>query len=151
MPRHELMRVSRYSAREMFDMVADVGAYQQFLPLVTQSAVYDHRKEADSVVKFKGRLQVTKHNLNISETFISDVVTNANALTIVSTASNGPVKNLTNIWQFVDVATGGSQSKLVLEYEIASFPMRMLMKASSGIVMDKLTEAFEKRAKLLYG
>jgi len=151
MTRHELTRQSKYSARAMFDMVADVASYEQFLPLVQQSTVFDIEGEVDSILKFKGRLQVARQNLNISETFISDVVANHNDLTIVSTSNSGPVKHLSNIWKFVDLPNGGSQSRLVLDYEIASFPMRMLMKASSGIVMDKLTEAFEKRAKQLYG
>jgi len=132
-------------------MVADVAAYEQFLPLVQQSTVIDIEDEVNGILKFKGRLQVAKQNLNINEAFISDVVANRNDLTIVSIASNGPVKHLSNVWKFAELQNGGSQSRLVLEYEITSFPMRMLMKASSGIVMEKLTEAFEKRAKQLYG
>jgi len=132
-------------------MVADVAAYQQFLPLVQQSTVFDIEDEMDGIVKFRGRLQVAKQNINVSETFVSDVVANRNELTIVSTSNSGPVKNLSNTWKFADLPNGGSQSRLVLEYEIASFPLRMLMKASSAIVMDKLTEAFEKRARELYG
>ncbi len=149
MPKHVLKRKSRYTARQMFDMVADVGAYSKFLPLVHESETYDYTD--DGVRRFKGRLLVKKENLNISEVFISDVVVDENALTIVSTANNGPVKSLINTWRFADLPNGGSQSELVLEYEVKNFAMRLMVSASSGILMDKLTEAFEKRADKLYG
>ncbi len=135
----------------MFDMAVDVNAYSEFLPLVRESEVFDMSDDGNGVRKFKGRLRVRKSNLKIDESFISDVVADQNALTITSTATNGPVKNLVNAWKFKDLPDGGSQSQMVLEYEISSFAMRMLIRASYGIIMDKLTDAFEKRADKLYG
>ena len=151
MPKHELTRVSKYSARQMFDMAADVAAYDQFLPLVKDSSIFDLQDEIDGILKFKGRLQVAKESLGIAETFTSDVTADKNKLSIISTSTSGPVKKLINTWQFVDLPGGGSQSRLVLDYEVSNLPMRMLMKASSSILMEKLTQAFEKRAKQLYG
>ncbi len=95
MPKHELSRVSKYSARQMFDMAADVANYADFLPLVSQSTVFDIA-EVDGRMIFKGRLDVERKSLKIAETFISDVVADKNKLSIVSTASNGPVKHLIN-------------------------------------------------------
>ena len=79
------------------------------------------------------------------------MVADQNALTIVSTANSGPVKNLVNAWKFKDLPQGGSQSELILEYEVKNLAMRIMISASSGILMDKLIEAFEKRADELYG
>jgi len=151
MPKHELTKTSKYSARQMFDMAVDVGAYREFLPLVRESAVFDTSDDSNGVTKFKGRLRVKKPSLKIDETFVSDVVADENNMTIVSTANDGPIENLVNAWKFTDMPDGGSQSEMVLEYEVTSFAMRMMIKASYGIVMDKLTEAFEKRADKLYG
>ncbi len=151
MPRHELMRDSKYSAKQMFDMAADVASYHEFLPLVYESLIYGEQEETKGVLTFKGQLSVRQKKLRIDESFISDVIANSNELTIVSTSSSGPVKRLTNAWKFVDLPGGGSQSKMVLDYEISSFAMRLVMRASYDLVMTKLTEAFEKRADQLYG
>ena len=150
MPKHELTRTSKYSARQMFDMAADVAAYNKFLPLVRESEVFDYSDDGNGIKRFKGRLRVKKSSLKIDETFVSDVVADENALTIVSTANEGPVRNLVNAWKFTDLPAGGSQSEMVLEYEVSNFAMRMMIRASYGIVMDKLTEAFENRADWLY-
>ena len=150
MPKHELKRTSKYSAKQMFDMAADVAEYRKFLPLVRESEVYDAFDDGDGIKRFKGKMRVRKKSLKIDETFISDVVADENALTIVSTASDGPVKHLVNAWKFTDLPGGGSQSEMALEYEVSSFAMRMIIKASFGIIMDKLTEAFESRADELY-
>jgi len=151
MSRHVVTRQSKYTARQMFDMVADVSQYSNFLPLVQEAETYDSTNNGNGVTRFKGRLLVKKENLNIKETFISDVVADENALTIISTASNGLVKKLVNAWKFTDLPHGGSQSELILEYEVKNLAMRLIVSASSGILMDKLTEAFEKRADELYG
>lgn len=151
MPKHELVRVSKYSAEQMFDMAADVASYQEFLPLVHASTVSDVIEDEAGVTRFKGRLEVRKQSLKIQEAFISDVVADKNAFTIISTSASGPIKRLKNIWQFVDLPDGGSKSKLTLDYEISNFALRMIMKASNAMVMEKLTEAFEKRARDLYG
>lgn len=151
MPKHELKRKSKYSAKQMFDMAADVQEYRHFLPLVRESEVFDITDDGNGVKRFKGRLVVRKKSLKIKESFVSDVVADANALTIVSTASNGPVKSLVNAWKFTDLPEGGSQSEMELDYEVNNFAMRLLISASYGVAMDKLTEAFEKRADELYG
>ncbi len=151
MPKHQLTKKSKYTARQMFDMAADVAAYREFLPLVRESEVFSASDDGNGVRKFKGLLRVRKANLKIDESFTSDVVADEGALTIISTANDGPVKNLVNAWKFIDLPDGGSQSEMVLEYEVSNFAMRMMIKASYGIIMNKLTEAFEKRADKLYG
>jgi len=134
----------------MFYMAADVAAYADFLPLISQSSVFD-MAETNDLMTFKGRLDVERKSLNIAETFDSDVVADKNQLSIVSTASNGLVKRLINTWHFVDLPEGGSQSRMVLDYEISSLPLRIIINAASGMVMEKMAQAFEKRADKLYG
>ena len=132
-------------------MAADVAAYREFLPLVRESEVSNIHKTGDGVTTFSGKLRVAKASLRIDETFVSEVVADKNAMSIVSKASNGPVKSLVNVWKFTDLPAGGSQSELVLEYQVSNFALRMMIAASSGVVMEKLTQAFEKRAEKLYG
>lgn len=151
MPKHELTRKSKYTAMQMFDMAVDVAEYNKFLPLVHESDVFDVAEDDNGVLRFKGRMRVKKKSLNINQSFVSDVVADSNALTIVSTANDGPITDLVNAWKFTDLPEGGSQSEMVLQYEVSSLALRMMIKASYGIAMEKLTEAFEKRADKLYG
>lgn len=151
MPVYEFSDRVNFSAQQMFDMVGDVGSYHVFLPLCSKSEVFDLAVDVDGIKRFKANLLVERQSLNISETFLSDVVVNPNRMTVVSKSNSGPIKYLTNSWQFVEAKDGGCHTKAVLDFEMSSLPLRLLMKASFDIVMKKLTASFEQRAQQLYG
>lgn len=151
MAKQELTRSSNYSARQLFDMVADVGRYDEFVPLCRAARVYDRVELGEGLYRFTAALDVAKESLNISETFISQVEVNEAALTVVSRASGGPVKRLTNHWSFHDKPSGGSNNRIRLDFEMSSLPLRLLMRASFDLAMGKVIEAFEARAHVLYG
>lgn len=151
MARQELTRGSRHSARQIFNMVADVGRYDEFVPLCRSARIYDRVELGNGHYTFKAALDVAKESLNIRETFISDVEVNENDLTVISRAKGGPVKHLINRWAFTDTASGGCKNHIALEYEMSNLPLRLLMRASFDIAMSKVIEAFETRADELYG
>lgn len=151
MARQELTRSSTHSARQIFDMVADVGRYNEFVPLCRSARIYDRTELGEGHYTFKAALEVAKESLNIRETFVSDVEVNENDLTVISRARGGPVKHLVNRWSFTDLPAGGCANKIALEYEMANLPLRLLMRASFDIAMSKVIEAFETRADELYG
>ena len=151
MPIYEISDRVEYSAQQMFDMVGDVGSYCQFLPLCSKSDVYDLDVDDGGIKRFKANLLIQRQSLKISETFVSDVVVNPNRMTVVSKSKGGPIKQLTNSWRFVDASDGGCHTKMVLDFDMSSLPLRLLMKASFDLVMGKLTSSFEKRAQELYG
>lgn len=151
MPVYEISDRAEYSAQQMFDMVGDVGSYCEFLPLCSKSDVFDLNIDDDSIKRFKANLLIERQSLKISETFVSDVVVNPNRMTVVSKSKGGPIKQLTNSWRFVDAGDGGCHSKMVLDFEMSSLPLRLLMKASFDLAMGKLTASFKKRAQELYG
>ncbi len=151
MPVYELSDRVNYSAQQMFDMVGDVASYHQFLPLCSKSDIFDVQIDDDGTKRFKAALLIERKSLRISETFISDVIVNPNRMTVVSKSNGGPVKQLTNSWRFVENGDNGCHTKMVLDFEMSSLPLRLLMKASFDLVMGKLTSSFEKRAEKLYG
>ncbi len=151
MPVYEISNRVDYSAQQMFDMVADVASYHEFLPLCTKSDVYDLTIDDDGVKRFKAALRIERKSLKINETFISDVVVNPIRMTVVSKSNGGPIKQLTNSWRFIENGQGDCHTKMVLDFEMSSLPLRLLMKASFDLVMGKLTSSFEKRAAQLYG
>lgn len=151
MARVELSRTSLFSARQMFDLVADVAAYDQFVPLCRKSVVFDVEDEDGDLKRFKASLLVERASLRLSEEFTSDVVANAHALTVVSRANSGPVRHLKNAWRFIERPEGGCHIKLLLEFEVKSAALSLLVKTSLDMATRKVADAFEQRAQSIYG
>ena len=150
MPRHKFSKPVPFSAQQMFDMVADVGRYHEFLPLCTASDVTGVETDGQGITRFKGALRIEKPAIMLNETFTSDVTANPNDFSVLAVSSSGPIKRLSNTWRFIDLEKGGSQAIMELDFEMSSLALRILMKASFDPIMSKLTGAFEKRAYQLY-
>lgn len=142
MPRHSETRRLPYTPEQMFDMVADVGRYAEFLPWVTAVRVRgDGPTEmvADLIVGFKG----------LRETFTSKVgKTRPTAIHV--DYLDGPLKYLRNDWQFrPDPA--GCQVDFSVDFEFKNRMFEMLAGQVFGSALRKMIGAFEERAAILYG
>ncbi len=143
MPRHEETRILPYTPEQMFDLVADVASYPQFLPWVSAIRLRSNSETealADMVVGFKG----------ISETFTSRVVKERPGHVHVDYV-DGPLKHLSNDWRFEDDGKGG----VVIHFSVDFAFKNRLFEMLAGQVFDralrKMTSAFEVRAAELYG
>lgn len=137
-----------YSARQMFDLVADVERYPEFLPWcsalrIVQNDVREGEgtMTADMVVAYKV----------FRERFRSRVTLDRPAGRIEATYVDGPFRNLENRWRFIDKPEGGS----IIDFEIAFEFKNFLLQATAQAVFDKafarMSEAFVKRAEAVYG
>ncbi len=127
----------------MFNMVADVARYGEFLPWVSGVRVRsDSETEmvADVIVGFKG----------LRETFTSKV-NKARATRIDVDYLDGPLKYLRNEWRFADDGQGGCHLEFMVDFAFKS----RLFEALAGQVferaLNKMTDAFVLRAESLYG
>lgn len=143
MPHHHERRELPHSAAQMYDLVADVKSYAEFLPWVTAVRVRkDDETEmlADLIVGFK----------SLRESFSSRVIKTPKS-TIVVDYLDGPMKHLHNQWLFEDAVGGGSIVDFTVDF---SFRNR-LFEAMAGQFFDsalrKMTSAFIERADALYG
>jgi len=142
MPSIHEVRTLPYSAQQMFDMVADVGRYGEFLPWVVATRVKsDDGREmiADMLVGFK----------MLREKFTSRVIKDApGALTVHY--MDGPMRDLDNRWLFRDVPEGCE-----LEFSVSFTFRNPLFEKLAGQYFDKafrkMVAAFEERAAVLYG
>ncbi len=142
MPRHHERRELPHSAAQMYDLVADVRRYPEFLPWVSAIRV---RKEddseifADMIVGFK----------SLRETFSSQVTKKPKSEIIVNYL-DGPLKYLHNNWIFEDLPGGGSTVDFTVDFAFRN----ALFEALAGQVFDsalrKMTGAFIARADVLY-
>ena len=142
MPRHQETRHLPYSAEQMFDLVADVKRYPEFLPWVQAMRV---RKDgpgetvADMIVGFKG----------LRETFTSRVE-KARPGRIAVDYVDGPLKYLRNEWRFRPEGDGCAVDFMV-DFEFKNRVFEMLAGQVFGTALRRMIGAFEARAAALYG
>jgi coenzyme Q-binding protein COQ10 len=126
----------------MFDLVADVARYPEFLPWVSAVRVRsDSATEmvADLIVGFKG----------LRETF-SSKVTKTRPGSLHVDYIDGPLRNLSNDWHFRP-APGGCEIDFAVDFAFKSRMFEMLAGQMFGAAIMKMTGAFEARAAALYG
>lgn len=147
MPTHSETRTLPYSAAQMYDLVADVGSYPEFLPW-TAAARINSREDrgdhtvlhADLVISFKV----------FRERFGSKVVLWPDEHRIDTEYLDGPFRHMESKWQFTDVE-GGCEVSFYVDFE---FRNRILQGAAGMFfyeAMQRIVRAFERRAQALYG
>lgn len=142
MPRHAETRRLPYTPEQMFDLVADVGRYGEFLPWVTAVRVRSNSETemvADLMVGFKG----------LRETFTSRVQKQRPEHIRVEYLE-GPLKHLHNDWKFRPDGEGG----VLVDFEVDFAFKNRVFEMLAGQVFDRalrmMIGAFEQRAAALY-
>jgi len=142
MPRHSETRRLPYSREQMFDLVADVARYAEFLPWVSQIRVRSNSETemvADMIVGFKG----------LRETFTSKVE-KVRPEHIHVDYLDGPLKYLRNDWVFRPEGNGCAVDFSV-DFAFKNRVFEMLAGQVFGAALRKMIGAFEDRAAVLYG
>ncbi len=142
MPRHHEIRHLPYSADQMFDLVADVARYGEFIPWVSGVRVRSNSESemvADLIVGFKGlreRFTSRVHKSRPSEIRVDYL--------------DGPLKHLSNEWRFDANPVGGCIVDFTVDFSFRN----SLFERIAGQVFDralrKMIGAFEERAAALY-
>ena len=132
-----------YSAAQMFDLVADVAHYPDFLPWVVATRIRsDDGTEmvADMLVGFKA----------LREKFTSRVHKERSDFIRVQYV-DGPLRDLDNCWRFADVPEGGCEIDFSVDFAFKNRMFEMLAGQYFDRAFRKMVEAFERRADALYG
>ena len=143
MPHHHERRTLPHSAAQMYDLVADVKRYPEFLPWVSAIRVrQDGETEmlADMVVGFKA----------LCETFSSRVL-KVPKTSIVVDYLDGPMKHLHNNWKFENLPNGGSTVDFTVDFSLRNRVFEALAGQFFDSALRKMTGAFIERADDLYG
>ena len=147
MPQFETHRPVPHTAEQMFDLVADVERYPEFLPLC-EALTIRSRKERDGKILLVADMTVGYKA--IRETFTTQVLLNKAERVIDVKYIDGPFKYLDNRWSFAE-ATPGSMVNFFIDYEFKSRILGALMGTMFDRAFRMFTEAFEKRASAIYG
>ena len=146
MPTHSETRRLPYSAQQMYDLVADVASYPEFLPWTAAARI---RSVTD-----KGESSVMLADLVISfkvfrERFGSRVVLFPEAKKIDTEYLDGPFKHMVSNWSFED-ADGGCDVHFHVDFEFRNRLLQSTATIFFNDAMQRIVRAFERRAGELY-
>ena len=151
MPAFSTTRRVAFTPRQMFDLVADVERYPQFLPLCEGLTV---RKREGAGEKQALICEMTVGYMAIRETFTSRVTLDAAGLQVhagsVPEYPSGPFRRVENRWTFAE-AQGGCDVGFFISYEFKSPMLQALVGGLFDRVFRRYTRAFEERARAVYG
>jgi ribosome-associated toxin RatA of RatAB toxin-antitoxin module len=147
-PREKTTRIHRsalvpYSAQRMFDLVADVKAYPEFLPWCRRASI----ASADGQ-QMQATLEIAKGPLRKSFT-TRNVLHPPGRIEIA--LQEGPFRELQGCWTFEDLSGDGSRVTLDLEFQVAGALLGRTLAPVFGEIANTLVEAFSRRARSLYG
>jgi coenzyme Q-binding protein COQ10 len=149
MPKFNSRRRVNHSATQMFDLVADVERYPEFVPLCRALKIRQRTPKpdgteiviADMTVSFK----------LVREAFTSRVTLDRPNLKILVEYLQGPFSNLENRWTFEPKPDKACDVGFFLAYEFKSRMLAMLMGTMFDTAFQRFAAAFEKRADVIYG
>lgn len=150
MPSFRNERRVRHRSDQMFDLVADVERYPEFVPLCTGLRVRSRRPDAHGRETLLAEMSVGYKM--IRERFTSRVVLDKPRLRVVVEYIDGPFSHLENIWTFRDEPQPDrSLVTFFIDYEFRSRTLGVLMGSMFDAAFRKFAEAFEQRADTIYG
>lgn len=143
MPTHAEKRDLPYSAEQLFDLVAGVERYPEFLPWCLASRITKRDGDvfyADLIIGYK----------MVREKFTSKVTTTRPGHIHVEYLS-GPMKHLSNHWRFNERADGSCEIDFYVDFEFKNPVFQKLMGLFFNEAVKRMVSAFEERADALYG
>ena len=143
MPTHAEQRHLPYSQKQLFDLVAAVDRYPEFLPWCSAARITGRDGatfHADLVVRFK----------MFQERFASRVTLHPPSLIDVEYV-NGPFRYLNNHWRFIEAEDGGAVIDFYVDFEFRSRMLQRLIGLLFNEAVSRMVGAFETRARQLYG
>jgi coenzyme Q-binding protein COQ10 len=149
MPSFSNKRRVLHSAAEMFDLVADVERYPEFVPLCQSLKVRQRTPKPDGTEIVVADMTVS-FNL-VRQGFTSEVTLDRPNLKITVRYLRGPFSNLENRWTFEPKGDGASDVGFFIAYEFKSRMLAILMGSMFDAAFARFSAAFEKRADVVYG
>ena len=147
MPTHSETRRLPYSAQQMYDLVADVARYPEFLPWTSAARIRETRQEGDKVVMLADLVISFKV---FRERFGSKVTLWPETKRIDTEYLDGPFKHMISSWSFAD-ADGGSDVSFHVDFEFRNRLLQATATVFFNEAMHRVVQAFERRASQLYG
>jgi coenzyme Q-binding protein COQ10 len=149
MPQFSSRRRVKHSASEMFDLVADVERYPEFVPLCKSLKIRQRTPKPDGT-------EIVVCDMTVSfklirEAFTSEVTLDRPNLKILVKYLRGPFSNMENRWTFEPKSDHACDVGFYISYEFRSRVLAILMGTMFDTAFQRFAAAFEKRADVVYG
>ena len=146
MPRASVKRLIKCEKNLLIDLVLDVEKYPKFVPYCIDAKIHE-KNDKNDFVNIIADLTIGKGPFK--ETYKSDVKFNKKNNSIYVTNIGGPLKHLKNKWTFEDHKEG-TEIYFDVDFEIKNKFLNILMATSFQYGLDKIADAFQKRANQLF-
>ncbi|MEP4198180.1 MAG: type II toxin-antitoxin system RatA family toxin [Aliishimia sp.] len=147
MPSHSETKFLPYTAQQMYDLVADVGAYPKFLPWCAAARIRRETVEGDATVLDADLIVSFKV---FREKFGSRVLLYPETRKIDTEYLDGPFKHMMSTWSFVDTE-GGCEVSFFVDFEFRNAILQGIIGVVFNEAMQRIVRAFERRAADLHG
>ena len=145
MPKASVKRLIECERDQLIDLVLDIEKYPEFVPFCLGSHVYEKNKEGNLTLIIAD-LTIGKGPFN--DTYKSDVKFDKKDSSIKVTNIGGPLNYLENNWYFNE-SNEGTEISFDIDFEIENKFLNILMAKSFEFGLNKIADAFQKRAEYL--
>ena len=146
MPKASVKKFIECKKEQLIDLVLDIEKYPEFVPFCMDAKVYE-KKEKDNLLLIVGDLTIGKGPFK--DTYKSDVKYNKKEDSIFVTNLDGPLKHLENTWHFKE-ENNVTEVSFEVDFELKNEFLNIVMTKSFQFALDKIAEAFQKRAEDLF-
>ena len=146
MPQASVKRLIECKKEQLIDLVLDIENYPIFIPYCLDAKIYE-KKEEKNLILIIADLTIGKGPFKA--TYKSDVRFNKNTDTILVTNIEGPLKYLNNKWIFLE-KDNSTEISFDIDFEIENKFLNIVMTKSFQFGLDKIADAFQKRAEELF-
>ena len=148
MPKASVKRLIECEKKDLIELVLDIEKYPEFVPFCFDAKIYENKQDGD-LQKIIADLTIGKGPFK--DTYKSDVAFNKKTDSIYVKNIEGPLNHLTNNWTFIDKNNGITEITFDIDFEIKNKFLNSLMVVSFQFGLEKIADAFQKRAEELFG
>ena len=146
MPKASVKRSIECKKDQLIDLVLDIEKYPTFLPFCLDAKVHERKKQDDLLI-IVADLTIGKDPFK--DTYKSDVKYNKKEDSIYVTNLDGPLKHLINNWYFKE-DNKFTEVSFNIDFELKNHFLNIVMTKSFQYGLDKIADAFQKRAEELF-
>ena len=146
MPKASVKRLIQCKKEQLVDLVLDIEKYPQFVPFCLDSKIYEKKAKGDLLLIIA---DLTIGKGPFKDTYKSDVKFNKKEDSIYVTNLDGPLKHLENKWYFKE-ENNFTEVSFDVDFELKNDFLNILMTKSFQFGLDKIADAFQKRAEDLF-
>ena len=146
MPKASVKKLIECKKEQLINLVLDIEKYPEFVPFCVNAKVYE-KKEKNDLLLIIADLTIGKGPFK--DTYKSDVKYNKKEDSIFVTNLDGPLKHLENTWHFKK-ENNFTEVSFEVDFELKNEFLNIVMIKSFQFALDKIAEAFQKRAEDLF-